>query len=95
MLNAALAADLQCWIGTMPELGIASAQALHLAMHGGFSFPTDIEGSRRWYVDDVVEPLIEIDADGFINVPTGTGTGYSVSRQKVERYSTARERFVS
>ncbi|HEV2836979.1 MAG TPA: o-succinylbenzoate synthase [Pyrinomonadaceae bacterium] len=95
MLNAAHAADLQCWVGTMPELGIASAQALHLAMHGGFSFPTDIEASRRWYVDDVVEPLIEIDADGFINVPTGTGTGYKVSREKVERYSTARERFVS
>jgi O-succinylbenzoate synthase len=95
MLNAARAADLECWVGTMPELGIASAQALHLAMHEGFSFPTDIEASRRWYVDDVVEPLIEIDADGFINVPLGTGTGYRVSREKVERYSTARERFVS
>jgi O-succinylbenzoate synthase len=95
MLNAARAAELECWVGTMPELGIASAQALHLAMHEGFSFPTDVEASRRWYVDDVVEPFIEIDADGFINVPPGTGTGYRVSREKVERYSTARERFVS
>ena len=95
MLNAARAADLECWVGTMPELGIASAQALHLAMHEGFSFPTDVEASRRWYVDDVVEPLIEIDADGFINVPPGTGMGYRVSREKVGRYSTACERFVS
>ena len=93
MLNAARAADVECWVGTMPELGIASAQALHLAMHEGFSFPTDVEASRRWYVDDVVEPLIEIDADGFINVPPGTGTGYRVSREKVERYSIAVERF--
>ena len=89
MLNAARAADLECWIGTMPELGVASAQALHLAMHEEFSFPTDVEASRRWYVDDVVEPLIEIDAHGFINVPPGPGTGYRVSREKVERYSTA------
>ncbi len=95
MLNAARAADLECWVGTMPELGIASAQALHLAMHEGFSFPTDVEASRRWYVDDVVEPLIEIDADGFINVPPGTGSGYVVSREKVERYSMASERFGS
>ena len=93
MLNVARAADLECWVGTMPELGIASAQALHLAMHEGFSFPTDVEASRRWYVDDVVEPLIEIDADGFINVPPGTGTGYRVSRKKVERYLIAVERF--
>jgi o-succinylbenzoate synthase len=95
MLSAARAADLECWVGTMPELGIASGQALHLAMHEGFSFPTDVEASRRWYVDDIVEPLIEIDADGFINVPPGMGMGYSVLREKVDRYSTARERFVS
>jgi O-succinylbenzoate synthase len=53
MLKAACAAGLQCWVGTMPELGIASAQALHLAMHSAFSYPTDIEASSRWYVDDV------------------------------------------
>ncbi|MEN3330499.1 MAG: o-succinylbenzoate synthase, partial [Acidobacteriota bacterium] len=95
MLNAARAAELECWVGTMPELGIGSAQALHLAMHEGFSFPTDVEASRRWYVDDVVEPFIEIDADGFINVPLGTGMGYTVSQEKVERYSIARETFGS
>jgi len=95
MLNKARAAELECWVGTMPELGIASAQALHLAMHEGFSFPTDVEASRRWYVDDIVEPLIEIDADGFINAPAGPGIGYRVSREKIERYSIARERFVS
>ena len=95
MLNAARRAKLEGWVGTMPELGIASAQALHLAMHEAFSFPTDVEASRRWYVDDVIEPFIDIDADGFINVPPGAGTGYTVSREKVERYSIARESFGS
>ena len=91
MLKAAREAKLECWVGTMPELGIASAQALHLAMHSSFSFPTDIEASSRWYVDDVVEPFIDIDANGFINIPLGIGGGYKVSREKVERYSTAKE----
>jgi O-succinylbenzoate synthase len=94
MLNTARAAGLQCWVGTMPELGIASAQALHLAMHAGFSFPTDVEASARWYVDDVIEPAIEIDKHGFIEVPRGAGTGYKVSREKVERYTTASEKVV-
>ena len=94
MLQTARAADLQCWVGTMPELGIASTQALHLAMHDGFSFPTDVEASTRWYVDDVIEPVIEIDQRGFIEVPRGAGTGYKVSREKVERYTIASEKVV-
>ena len=93
MLGTARAAGLQCWVGTMPELGIASAQGLHLAMHDGFTFPTDIEASARWYVDDVIEPAIEIDENGFIKVPFGAGTGFEVSREKVERYTTAVESF--
>jgi O-succinylbenzoate synthase len=93
MLETACAAGLRCWAGTMPELGIASAQALHLAMHRAFSFPTDIEASSRWYVDDIVEPAITIDQNGFIQVPDGPGTGFKVDREKVERYTTAVERF--
>jgi o-succinylbenzoate synthase len=94
MLQAARAAGLQCWVGTMPELGIASAQALQIAMHEGFSFPTDIEASTRWYVGDVVEPAIEIDKSGFIEVPRGAGSGFRVSREQVERYTTATEKVV-
>lgn len=93
MLKAACAAGLQCWVGTMPELGIASVQGLHLTMHSAFSFPTDIEASSRWYVDDVIEPAITIDHSGFIQVPDGPGTGFKVDREKVERYTTAVERF--
>ena len=93
MLQTALAAGVRCWAGTMPELGIASAQALHLAMHTGFSFPTDIEASSRWYADDVIEPLIDIDREGFIHVPQGPGIGFTVSRAKVDQYATAVEEF--
>jgi len=94
MLKTVRAAGLRCWVGTMPELGVASAQALHLAMHDGFSFPTDIEASTRWYVDDVVAPAINIDQNGFIHVPHGPGTGFKVSREKVERYTIATEKVV-
>jgi len=93
MLASARGAGLPCWVGTMPELGIASAQALHLAMHRACSFPTDVEASSRWYVDDIVEPAITIDRNGYIQVPDGPGTGFKVDREKVERYTTAVERF--
>jgi O-succinylbenzoate synthase len=93
MLAAARAAGLECWVGTMPELGVASAQGLHLAALDGFTYPTDIEASARWYVDDVIEPGIEIDADGYIQLSAVPGTGYRVVREKVERYSVATVRF--
>jgi O-succinylbenzoate synthase len=95
MLEQARAAGLECWVGTMPELGVASAQGLHLAAHAGFTYATDIEASARWYVDDVIDPPIQIDCRGLIRLPAGSGMGFSVSREKVEKYRTAMEKFAA
>jgi len=95
MLERARAAGLECWVGTMPELGVASAQGLHFATLDGFTYPTDIEASTRWYVDDVIEPRIEIDKRGFIQVPSGPGMGYRVVREKVHKYSIAFKEFAA
>ncbi len=93
MLARARAAGLGCWLGTMPELGVASAQGLHLAALEGFDYPTDIEASARWFVDDIIEPQITIDREGFISPPTGAGTGYEVSRAKVRAYAAESREF--
>ena len=95
MLDRARAAGLECWVGTMPELGVASAQGLHFATLEGFTYPTDIEASRRWYVDDVIAPLIEIDARGYIRLPEGPGTGYCIDRKKIEQYAVDSKTFAS
>ena len=47
MLERVRAAGLGCWLGTMPELGVASAQGLHFAALEGLNYPTDIEASVR------------------------------------------------
>ena len=74
------------WMGTMPELGIGSAQALMLAAHPLFVFPTDVEPSERWYIDDLVSPEIGL-SNGCIQSPEGPGTGYDVDQRKVDKYS--------
>ena len=84
--DLAQAAGILCWLGTMPELGIASTQGLHLATLSNFSYPTDVEASARWYVDDLISPSIEITRQGLINLPEGRGTGYRVDTEKVARY---------
>ena len=91
--DAARAAGLACWLGTMPELGIASAQGLHLATLPGFTLPTDVEASARWYGDDLIVPPIEVAPDGSILLPDGPGMGYRVDPEKVARYRVRQEEF--
>jgi o-succinylbenzoate synthase len=74
--DLAAAAGLPCWVGTMPELGIASAHGLHLATLPNFTLPSDIEASARWYKDEIIRPPIEISAGGCIRIPSGPGIGY-------------------
>ncbi|HZV13298.1 MAG TPA: o-succinylbenzoate synthase, partial [Candidatus Kapabacteria bacterium] len=81
MAERTMQAGLPCWLGTMPELGIASAQGLHLATHPAFQFPTDIEASDRWYIDDIIEPKIQLHAGGNIAL-----ADWNVSMQKIHYY---------
>lgn len=91
--DLAQAAGIPCWMGTMPELGVASAQGLHLATLPNFTLPSDIEASTRWYTDDIISPQIEISGQGFIQLPDGPGMGYAVDRRKVEQYRLRLEEF--
>lgn len=91
--DLALSAHIPCWLGTMPELGVASAQGLHLGTLPNFQFPSDVEASARWYVEDVISPLIEVSPDGAIDLPEGPGMGYIVDIEKVARYRARLEEF--
>ena len=73
------------WAGTMPELGIGGAQTVHLATLNNFMFPTDVESSRRWFVDDIIDPLLEVH-QGMITLPAGAGNCYAVDARKVKKY---------
>jgi O-succinylbenzoate synthase len=82
-----------CYVGTMPELGVGQAQAIHLAALANCRYPTDVEPSARWYVDDCVVPLIELSAPGMLSVPTRPGLGYQVDPAKVRRYQVRHQEF--
>jgi o-succinylbenzoate synthase len=91
--DAAKVVGIPCWLGTMPELGIASAQGLHLGTLPNFGFPSDVEASSRWYADDIITPLIEVSPNGYIFFPDGPGMGYRVDTAKVARYRIRTEEF--
>jgi o-succinylbenzoate synthase len=73
------------WHGGMLETGIGRAHNIHLASLPNFSIPGDIAASKRYYAPDLIEPAIEVDADGTIAVPDGPGIGVDIVHERVER----------
>jgi O-succinylbenzoate synthase len=84
-----------CWVGSMPELGIGQAFGIHLATLGNCKYPTDVEPSARWFVDDYVMPALELSAPGVFNVPNRPGLGYQVDASKLRHYQVRQEEFTS
>ncbi|RJP31622.1 MAG: o-succinylbenzoate synthase [Candidatus Omnitrophota bacterium] len=74
------------WMGTMPELGIASIHALYLSMLPNCVYPTDVEASRRWFVEDVIDPPIEV-VDGVIEIPEAHQNRPTVNFNVIDRYT--------
>jgi O-succinylbenzoate synthase len=72
------------WHGGMLESGIGRAANIHLSTLSNFSLPGDVAASRRYFDPDLIEPPIEVAADGTIGVPTGPGLGVSIRQNRVD-----------
>jgi O-succinylbenzoate synthase len=92
ILEACVEKDIWVWMGTMPELGIGSAQALVLASHPACVFPTDVEPSLRWYPEDILTPEIRMQK-GELELPRGPGFGFEVNDDALRRYEVRRWSF--
>ena len=73
------------WHGGMLESGIGRAANIHLSTLANFSLPGDVAASRRYFDPDLIDPPIEVAADGTIGVPTGAGLGVAIVDARVER----------
>ena len=73
------------WHGGMLESGIGRAHNIHLSTLPNFTLPGDIAASRRYYEPDLIDPPIEVDADGGIAVPEGPGIGVTVVWDRVRQ----------
>jgi O-succinylbenzoate synthase len=50
-------------------------------------YPTDIEPSARWFVDDYIEPPLELGFPGRFRVPTRPGLGFLVDAARLQRHA--------
>lgn len=72
------------WCGGMHEFGVGRAANIAIAALPGFTLPSDVSGSDKYYAQDVVEPPIRA-AEGEVPVPSGPGLGHEVDEALVRR----------
>ena len=68
----------------MLETGIGRAANIHLSTLPNFSLPGDVAASKRYFDPDIVDPPIEVAADGTIAVPRGPGLGVAVVEERLD-----------
>ena len=57
-----------------------------------FSLPGDVSASKRYWVEDVIEPEVVVTAAGTIRVPGGAGIGFAVRIDRIEAITVRKER---
>jgi o-succinylbenzoate synthase len=92
ILDHAAAHGVPVWSGGMDETGIGRAVNIHLQTLPGFTLPGDTSETSRYFHEDLVEPGVVLDADGFIGVPAGAGFGARVVEERLARLKLSEER---
>lgn len=86
-LSAAVASHDLClqhripvWCGGMHEFGIGRAANVALSSLPGFTLPSDVSASEKYYHQDILTVPITADG-GQVRVPTGTGLGFTIDEE--------------
>ncbi len=75
------------WCGGMLETGIGRAANLAVASLPNFKLPSDNGPTRRYWEEDIVEELFELNPeDSTINVPDKPGLGITPDLNRIENY---------
>ncbi|MBM2616658.1 o-succinylbenzoate synthase [Actinoplanes sp. LDG1-06] len=77
------------WCGGMHEFGIGRAANVALSALPGFTLPSDVSGSDKYYARDVTTTPI-VATDGLVEVPAAAGLGRSPDLDFVQANTVAR-----
>ena len=85
------AAEIPVWCGGMLESGVGRAHNIALSTLQNFRLPGDVSASKRYWKEDIIEPEVEVTAQGMIEIRDEPGTGYKVREDWVERLMVRKE----
>jgi O-succinylbenzoate synthase len=72
------------WCGGMLEAGIGRAHNIALSTLQNFRLPGDVSASKRYFVQDIIDPPVEVDKRGKIQVPDALGIGFQPNWQRIK-----------
>jgi O-succinylbenzoate synthase len=86
-----LSKGIPVWCGGMLESGVGRAHNIAMSTLPGFVLPGDVSASQRYWVEDIIEPEVNVTAQGTIEVPTAPGIGYRIKLDEIEKLTVRRE----
>jgi O-succinylbenzoate synthase len=87
ILREAVSLGIPVWSGGMDETGIGRAVNIHLQTVPGFTMPGDTSETSRYFHEDLVEPPVVLDEEGFIEIPRGDGIGVTVVPERLAKFT--------
>ena len=81
-------AGMPVWCGGMLESGIGRAHNIAISTLAGYTMPGDVSASKRYWHEDIIEPAVEVSANGTITAPDAPGIGFEVKTQFLAKFST-------
>jgi O-succinylbenzoate synthase len=75
----------------MLETGIGRAHNIALSTLPNFRLPGDVSASKRYWVEDIVEPEIQVSPRGTIAVQDTPGTAYEIKKDLIEKLTVRME----
>ena len=89
--DVALRHNVPVWCGGMLESGIGRSHNVALSTLENFRLPGDVSASQRYWKEDIIEPAVEVSADGMIAVGDAVGTGYRVQEDLIQKLTVRTE----
>ncbi len=83
--------NVSVWCGGMLESGVGRAHNIALSTLENFRLPGDVSASKRYWKEDIIDPEVEVSAQGTIPVSDEAGTGYRIRQDLIEKLSTRKE----
>lgn len=83
--------DVPVWCGGMLESGIGRAHNIAMSTLAGFTLPGDVSASARYWEEDIIEPPVVVSQQGTIVALTGSGIGYQVKENLIEKLTVKKE----
>jgi O-succinylbenzoate synthase len=82
--NVAFERGIPVWCGGMLESGIGRSHNIALSTLENYSLPGDVSASKRYWVEDIIEPEVTVSPQGEIAISDAPGRGYEVRTDLVE-----------